>query len=375
MNKSVFRLILQNALIFAFIAGHIAYAASIFGKVQVSPASFNPSAGQTTKILFSVSKSGKINASIFDRDGFAVKNWTLPVTPGKPQEISWDGKDDSGAVLPDEAYTIRLQMGKQAEYNPALHFVPTLEKAPARSYSAVSGTLTYTVKQPSRVHIQAGLATKQDGVMKGCVIASLVDRAPRPTGSIVEAWDGYDATKKIYLPDQAHFVIAIVAESLPQNSIILTGNRKSSFLEYGAAHHKGSPQLKLQNSLGAHHAGLNSVEDRDPDVALEIHSPSPVHGIYPIVASSAVQFRASIDTRKFPHFLKYPNELQVFVDTRQVKLLENPKSPSDLSVSFDGVPDGKHMLTVNWISKYGPVGASSVMVFKGKTQMPSGQGQ
>src|SRR5262245_6191244 len=103
---------------------------AVISQVSVSPSFFNPSLGEKQEIHFRVARAGAVTVKILDRDRFPIRTLApLEVTSGEVTTI-WDGKDQSGEVVPDEAYNLRLEFidGTSSEtYDPSEHFRPLQE--------------------------------------------------------------------------------------------------------------------------------------------------------------------------------------------------------------------------------------------------------
>ncbi|MGH7784729.1 MAG: FlgD immunoglobulin-like domain containing protein, partial [Candidatus Binatia bacterium] len=174
-----------------------AAARAILHNVTVSPRFFNPSLGQTEEIRFQARSTERVTVSILDRDRFVIRTFWAKIVKQGPQAMKWDGKDDRGVVVPDEAYSIKIEFqgGKHpAVYDPSLKFMPISENPAKRSYSRTDGILTYSIARTSRVHIEAGEAVKNEktGEWEGPILKTIVDRQPRIAGAISDKWSGFD---------------------------------------------------------------------------------------------------------------------------------------------------------------------------------------
>jgi hypothetical protein len=188
--------------------------------VSVGPDSFNPKLGQKTTLEFVLVHPGLLSVSLLDRSGAAVR--TLPAlhaTPGKVPLI-WDGRNDQGVVVPDDAYSISARLDGEVVYEPRRARRPN--EAPVAIYSRVGGLITYTLKGAAYVTLSA----VQDAVKEGSrplVLKTIIDREPRVAGSIVETWTGFGAAGE-YLPEVKGFRFDLAAEPLPENALITIGS-------------------------------------------------------------------------------------------------------------------------------------------------------
>jgi hypothetical protein len=230
--------------------GSVAVAAepSAISDVSISRPFFNPTLGQKIGISFNLGAPGTLAVLILDRDGYPVRRLVSAkdVEKGK-SSFDWDGRDDAGEVVPDEAYSLKIDLrsGEKVEsYFPA--------KSPAKElgikdayYDRRGAVLAYNLPFAARVHLQAGTAAPPDPKTHeagGPVLRTVVNREPRPAGSVIENWNGYDDGATIYVPDLPHFVIAIAITSLPENAILTSGKRSETFLAR-AASRKGQSLL------------------------------------------------------------------------------------------------------------------------------------
>jgi hypothetical protein len=121
------------------------------------PPFFNPSLGQKATIEFLSDRAKTVTLTILDRDRFPVRELAARKVASGKTTLTFDGKDDAGVVLSDEAYAVRigLKSGSGHDvFDPFKNFQPVYGD-PKRQYSPVGNALTYELERPSRVHIQA----------------------------------------------------------------------------------------------------------------------------------------------------------------------------------------------------------------------------
>ena len=190
--------------------------------VAVSRPFFNPSLMQTVEISIALGKSGSLSLSIVDRSGLVVRELATraPARPGKVT-YTWDGRDAAGAVVPDEAYSMWIVLanrGERERYSRALQRVREVNTA-TTFYDPETGVLAYTLAEAARVRIEARSSHSTRTVLGG---------EPRTAGSVIDHWDGFDASGRVYLPGQPNFSISISAAALPENAIITVGKRTAA---------------------------------------------------------------------------------------------------------------------------------------------------
>lgn len=331
-------------------------------QVTTAPAFFNPVIGQSAQIRLSVSRPGNVTVEMLDRDRFVVRTFrAVPID--KETVVRWDGKDDAGEVVPDEAYTVRARFvsnGGELVYDPGRDFQPPSVNIDKTSYSRVDGVLSYRLERPSRVHIQTGQARLvASGPAQGPVLRTIVDRAPRAGGAVIEAWNGLDDSGKVYIPDLPHFVVATLAVPLPESSLITVGNRRVSFTDYARRHRAPAftRPRRLAAAAHAHHQGLNAFEDRSPRLVL-LREKGIDSSVWKSGNDEALEFSVHLDEDTAPFFLSQPNSLEVFIDLDRVSRVDCRANPCRVRLPASQIPRGRHRLGINWSSDLGPVGVA-----------------
>jgi hypothetical protein len=351
-------------------SGHAAPGPSLPGTsiVNVSPPFFNPSLGQAVSVVFKTTTAGTLTLTVLDRDGFPIRKLPPISSAAGEQKVAWDGRDDKGDVVPDEAYSVRIELAGgdvRAVYDPMTAYSPIVEEPSKRTYSRLDGILGYSLTRSARVHIEAGQA-KFDPKSKraeGPILKTVVDRQPRTSGSVVEKWNGMDESGTIFVPDLPNFVVSIVATSLPLPALITVGNRTQSFESY-ARSRRSAAELVPRNLKGgrqAHHVGLNAFEDHSPSLTI---TPSGRFetGVLRLTAGQDLILQLTLDSSRAPFFLKQPNALDVFVDETSVLHREAPAHPAAVTVPGASLGIGEHLVTVNWGSRLGPVAVNAIRI-------------
>lgn len=320
--------------------------------VSIAPSFFNPTVGQNVTITFHAAVAGTARVTILDRDRFVIR--TLPpveVQPGRAT-IAWDGRDDRSAIVPDEAWNIRIELAGGV-YDPSLHFVPVTEDPQPRMYSPVNGVLSFRLSRASRVHIQAGQAKRVGGqyTREGPMIRTIVDREPRVAGPIVERWNGFDESGTIRISSLPNFAISVLATSLPDNSLITRGNRTQSFVEYARKQRPPSAfAVRKQAAPAHHHAGLNVFEDQIPSLDVKRER----------TRSGGLRLEVLASGPAVTHFLRQPGFAMAFVNEKRVMLQRNASNPLRFTIPSSELTPGARVV-VNWGSDYGPVATSAFL--------------
>jgi len=334
-------------LLAAFTAASL--SATPIRAVHISRPFFNPSLGEQVTIDVTIAGGGLLDVQLLDRDGFVVRSLASHVSTKGHAVLRWDGRADDGSIVTDEAWSLRITSGNSSYFPIARPARMYTVKADA--YSPLTGILRYTLPVASRVHIQSGSAVRNaDGAMEGPVLKTLVDRAPRAAGAVVEQWNGFDESGIVHVPDLPNFVVAIAATPLPENSIITVGNRKATFIEL-AASRKGSSLLPVRTSH-EHHVGLTVLDDVAPHLRIAATA-----------TADTAALALTLDGPTAERFSRQPATLFVFVDAKQIlKLTPAHSVETTVNVPLRGVAPGRHLVSVNWESDLGPVAANSVRI-------------
>ena len=151
------------------------------GLVRLSKPFFDPSDGQTMDVILEIRAAGQLDVVLLDRDGYRVKKLATgeAVVAGE-RRISWDGRDDNGVVVADEAYSLWITLKTAAgvsKYVPS-ETPPQHVEAKIGYYDRATGVFRYDLPVPARVHVQAGTARLKEGAAEktGPVLKNLANR-------------------------------------------------------------------------------------------------------------------------------------------------------------------------------------------------------
>lgn len=358
--RRTYRSLLSLLVLSLFISVSIsAKGPSPISDLRISATNFNPALGDRVIIVLAAAAEGVLDVTLVDRDGFPNRTLTRnrAVKRGEKLTLEWDGKDDKGMVVPDEAWSLKIDLrssGKTLSYFPA-DGPSNHDGGAAEYYDRQTGTLSYKLEKPARVHVQAGVAraAKPGQELEGAVLRTIVNRQPRAGGTVIEPWNGWDTTGSLFIPDLPDFVLAIATSDLPEHSIITTGNRKITFLQY-ATTRTGKSLFTWRPADKHHHQGLHTLEDVSPDMSLKVIDRR----------ASKVRVALNLTGPSASAFIQQPGTILVFVDSKRVAEMPARKSTTmnidvPLAISKGGA---QQYITVNWVSEYGPVSVSSVLL-------------
>ncbi len=145
--------------------------------------------------------------------------------------LVWDGKDEDGAMVPDEAYvpvlTAVTKDGRKTTRDPRSDSGGELVDD-VRVEITPSKDISYYLPVPSRVLIRAG-------IKGGAMLRSLASWESRGAGKNVQRWDGRDQNGLMDIRGEKNLGILVIAFKLPLHWIIAVGNRAINYRDYRQA--------------------------------------------------------------------------------------------------------------------------------------------
>ena len=202
------------------------YGRSISGRivsnVSLNSKIFNPTKGEDMEIKYKLSKKSRVKTGIYDPAGRLIR----VIASEDMQDIGystlvWDGRDEMGNIVPDEAYTYAVftwdKVRKTSVYYPVESKGEALTLMDS-SLDGETGQIEYVLPNAGRVRIRIG-------INNGPLLLTLLDWAPRQAGKNHEKWDGKDSAGLRDLLGDKQLTAVVSVFSLPMNSVITEGNR------------------------------------------------------------------------------------------------------------------------------------------------------
>jgi flagellar hook assembly protein FlgD len=197
--------------------------------VRVSPQRFNPVKGEVTTISYDLSNEAISIIKIFDPERRLVRD-LIPEDTGDPglRSVIWDGRDLEGRIVPDEAYIFTIEItdyrGNFNYYDPTTfsggeYFEPAVE------FKEQNRTVNYPLDRDARVRIRAG-------IQGGPLLKAIANWSPRLAGNNEDNWDGMDESGTLMAVRQKKFKLTAEAVTLPENTILTTGNERDTYYGY-----------------------------------------------------------------------------------------------------------------------------------------------
>jgi hypothetical protein len=346
------------AAVFCLVLIVSAVAGATVSDVSLSRNAFNPSAGETLDLQFRLDRAAGVTVKVFDADGGLIRVLEDGVqNDAGMHRVTWNGLDDSGKPVPDEAYTFTIETDAGVVFDPTTFSGGVVADADDAVFDE-EGVLVYKLPGPSRVLVRLGV----DG---GPMLKTLVDWKPRVQGSITETWDGRDADGYVNLRAHAGFSALITYVTLPDATVITFGNRQESYRDYKLGRGKGRPQKPLRERDAAAVPVLRPTLlvppawSRAPRVTMTFpeFEDSPTSAVPTVM--DKVNVHINVDPADLPSLLDDQFEVIMFVDNVFFAEAERGHLPLNWRWELKQFPAGERVLTVNIASFRGQVGVVS----------------
>ncbi len=322
--------------------------------VRISPSSFNPSLNQKVEISYDLPRNAKVTIQIFDPDGTLIKTLTdqAEKTAGN-QKTAWDGKDNKGDIVPDEAYSFTIKaVDKHGHTETWKHPPPKWKRfdIPDPVISKITNTITYQIPKPCRTRIRIGIEN-------GPLLFAPLDWHPKVAGEIMVHWDGWDKNRAINIWKHPKSKMVVTNIELPDNTIITYGNKKLDYFEYCC------PETSQPRNL----------KKRRISPKIPVTSPSPLAIMlsprlkisFPMtkeftsdsvpVLSKKTLVRVEVENKILLSATSY--EIIFFIDGEFYSEEPSGISPYNWVWDLSNIKKGQHILTVNLVSFNDQIGA------------------
>jgi len=324
--------------------------------VSVSRDSFNPSSGEKVEIRFNLSEKARVTLKLYDFDGDMVAS----ICEEKEMEkgahlILWDGRDQSGGIVPDEAYffTIEAKQGNDsAIYDPTAFSGGITHEIEMIKVSPEQNQIEYSLPEQGRVSIKAG-------IVNGPLLAIPVDWEPRTKGLHHEYWDGMDQNRLFSVLDNPRYQLRASYFTLPENTIITKGNKSITYSQYKLNQKVNEPKktitIKRKSILSAPLYTSGVLFSRAPVIEVIFPDAQLTENRIPVFKGKMpLKIDLSEDSKPFLSHKQY--EIYFFIN--HAFLTEDPqiKLPYETVLEVEGYTIGSYILSVNVIGPGGQVG-------------------
>ena len=321
---------------------------------------FSPALNQTFKLSYTLSEDANVTWEIYTPDNNLVRTIKADNSKKGKNTIVWDGKDEKGIVVPDEAYNIVLIAKNNAHtqtIDPRLTGGEILKNLQTKIDK--TGNISYTLASPARVLVRAGIEN-------GPMLRMISNWIPKNRGKVKQRWNMRDGDNLIDL-SSLQFGISVSAFTLPKYAIITTNNKTIDYYSYFTKYHlscntlpKEKQRLERDKKTISKHFYMCRIQDRDPRLTFGIPKSITTHKGLPLVnngVSSHVKVTMHPEDEAILEKVKY--EVSFFVDYAFSSEEELGFMPISWNYVPNGLKKGVHTLTVNVSSFTGQVGVKS----------------
>ncbi len=328
--------------------------------VSLDKKSFNPSQGEVVKIRYRLSKEANVTIKLYDSDGNLLRILKPKGIDRKGyNERIWDGKDDSGRILPGEVYIYTIEAKDTSKdeffiYDMADETGGIELVLRELNFDNKTGEIDYILPKAARVRIRIGL---KEG---GPLLSTLLDWQPQEAGRHSITWDGMDSSGVLNLLGNPNIIVNISSFSLPENSIILEGSAKQVPIERTALEKRPKKKTDIKKSMHALHKRAKCHEPRFDFEILDIKEYKDKD--VPII-EGAVPIRIRLDERDKLDLINSRFEIIFFIDNIFLFEEEEGTSPFTYRLDTKGLNEGEHILTVNIYSYEDHIASRSKRIF------------
>lgn len=342
-----------------------------WGQVNILRASsgeFSGARGERVTYTVKAAQPGRLTLEVLTGDGDVVRRLSVAEARAGEHEIAWDGKDERGQPVPDEAYCVRAVLesaGGKAEDHPCTRTGGEV-LAGLQPSIGPNGDITYTLPQPARVLVRVG-------IKGGAMLRSLSVWRPRPAGRNLQRWNGFDESGRIDLRSD-RLALLVTAFRLPDFAVITTGQDTLDYRAWRAA--QGWPEaadppqtessakpLERNGQRIARQHYMARYKDREPRIMVDLAGRDGK----PLAAGAVpADVRVSVDLHPEDRWLLQEQlyEVAFFVDGDFVSEEENGYVPIGWIWNTASLKPGRHLLTVNLTGFTGRVGTKTIVVEK-----------
>lgn len=357
--RNVQRCICSVCLLLVFMSVAYSQSATVIRIHGVDPQSINPSRSEVVKIRFSSSRDAQAIIRIYDRKAYQVKEFSLEAVVAKEiNTVIWDGKDERGLPVSDEAYFFTIEavdhLGNVVEYDPSVKLKAEFKPFLVR-YDKTSEVLHFTLEQDSVVDIRSGIA---DG---GPLMVKLLEWKPMLHGEYSIPWDGWDSAHALRVAEHSRHHLYSQIVPLPEYSILTYGNNHLGDRLYSEIHNRDALKRKESTEYSDQlfsQLDVSPYKDISPVFSFEFDGSSlNENGLAILPDEAAVTIRLEESVRQRVTEARY--EILVFIDQQFITEIEEGRSPARLTLNTSDIGVGVHLLTVNVVTLQGGVATLS----------------
>jgi len=361
VNTKIVRSIIIFVLLFLLSLTVSANELVRFG--EFSGQEFSPTRGEQFKIPVVTGQTVNVQVQLFTVDNKLIRTLqsNKPLKKGA-HNIVWDGKDEQGTIVPDEAYVPVIQ-AKSGD-------IESLIDPRTSSGGEVIDDIQLLRNDHQSFRYQLPAAARVSirvGIKAGPLLKVLADWEPHAAGQNILYWDGYDEDKLINLAATGRQKLVATAYKLPHNSIITSGNTALSYLDY---YKKRGWQLEPVNLADvalqrgdqaiSRHYYIPYLMNKSPKVSIELLGDLKQSTANNPVIPARVSIKVNMDADSKWSLQESRYEVGFFVDNQFLSEEEQGYVPLTWRWKPNNLKPGEHILTINVSGFRGQVGVKSL---------------
>ena len=338
-------------------------AAKPVGLLWTDSAEFAPATGETHAFRVAVERASSVTLEVLSPDGDVVRRLAddRALAAGE-HTLAWDGRDDRGRVVPDEAWTPRLRVVEPDRIvldDPAGYsggeILPNLEWTRRRGTK-----IAYELPHPARVLIRVGI---EDGPM----VRELEHWTPVDAGRAVVRWDGHDADGVDRVADRDDLWTVVMAYRLAEFAVITRGNDTRDYRAWRATRGNAVQAAPHLADAPLERRGVRLSRDYFlprgylPRVSLEFAEPLERSRFGPpVVTDDALLLRVDVPDEDRWILDASFYETGFYIDYAFRSEEEQGFVPMVWSVDTDSLAPGRHLATVQLFGFGGFIASDTV---------------
>jgi len=336
------------------------FAGDIISLLPYQKNEFSPALKQTFKLSYTLSEDANVTWQIYTPDNNLIRSIKADNSKKGEHTLLWDGKDEKGTIVPDEAYNIVLT-AKNSKHSqiidPRLTGGEILKNLQTKIDK--TGNISYTLSSPARVLVRAGIEN-------GPMLRMISNWIPKNKGKIRQRWDMKDADNLVDI-STLPFGITVSAFALPRHAIIVTNNKRLDYYTYFKDQNlscnilpKEKQLLEKEGKAISKHAYTCRIKDRDPRLYLSMPQITQKEQNLSVLSDGKPTLvKVSMNPEDEAMLEKAKYEVSFFVDFEFTSEEELGFMPISWNFVPNGIKKGEHILTVNVSSFTGQVGLKS----------------
>lgn len=351
-----------SILVAASMLAHAPAFALQLTQVRVDQNVFDPASAEKAEVKFRLDEAASVELLLFDDRDVLVRTVreSAALPPGECA-IVWDGKDESGRIVPRDAYhfVVKAKSPNGATAVADLSDATGGESmvVPNVAWDADAHRIRYRLPQAGRVNIRVGL---QDN---GPLLRTVIDWVARPAGDNEQVWDGWDASHVLDIAKHPKLSVFIDAYAFSANTLLVGPVADSTAwidpLPWGRHEREGrAPPRKLM-----HEHSQQPAEQRGDvivRVVLPDGLPKNANGVPEV--SGRVVVRLDVDPKDRDRVIRTRFEPVFFVDGTFAFENEVGYLPFSWIWDTSTTNEGIHYVSVNVRGYEGNFGMATVKV-------------